>query len=54
MQRYTENSPEAMAQLLTALMAADERIDDAEIEALSAHSLDELKIIFNLGNLGCV
>ena len=35
MQRYTENSPEAMAQLLTALMAADERIDDAEIEALS-------------------
>ncbi len=34
MQSYTENSPEAMAQLLTALMAADDRIDDAEIEAL--------------------
>lgn len=35
MQTYAENSPEAMAQLLTALMAADDRIDDAEVEALS-------------------
>jgi uncharacterized tellurite resistance protein B-like protein len=36
MQPYREDSPEAMARLLTALMAIDERIDDAEIEALSA------------------
>lgn len=35
MKTYPENSPESMAQLLTALMAADERIDDAEVEALS-------------------
>lgn len=34
MQSYPTDSPEAMAQLLTALMAADERIDDAEVEAL--------------------
>ena len=34
MQDYPENSPEAMAQLLTALIAADDRIDDAEVEAL--------------------
>jgi len=34
MQNYPTNSPEAMAQLLTALMAADDRIDDAEVEAL--------------------
>ncbi|MBY0439402.1 MAG: TerB family tellurite resistance protein [Burkholderiales bacterium] len=34
MQSYPNDSPEAMAQLLTALMAADDRIDDAEVEAL--------------------
>ncbi len=32
---YLNDSPEAMARLLTALMAIDERIDDAEVEALS-------------------
>jgi uncharacterized tellurite resistance protein B-like protein len=35
MRNYPSDSPEAMAQLLTALMAADDRIDDAEVEALS-------------------
>lgn len=35
MRNYPYDSPEAMAQLLTALMAADDRIDDGEIEALS-------------------
>jgi uncharacterized tellurite resistance protein B-like protein len=34
MQNYPADSPEAMAQLLTALMAADDLIDDAEVEAL--------------------
>ncbi|MBC7780012.1 MAG: TerB family tellurite resistance protein [Proteobacteria bacterium] len=36
MRPYVDNSPEAKARLLTALMAADDRIDDAEIEALGA------------------
>jgi uncharacterized tellurite resistance protein B-like protein len=35
MRNYANNSPEAMACVLTALMAVDERIEDAEIEALA-------------------
>lgn len=35
MREYPTNSPETMARLLTALMAADGRIEDTQIEALS-------------------
>jgi len=35
MRAYDADSPETMARLLTALMAIDDRIEDAEIEALT-------------------
>jgi uncharacterized tellurite resistance protein B-like protein len=34
MRTYPNNSPEALARLLTALMASDDRIEDAQVESL--------------------